>query len=131
MLENGLVLYYMRDPSKEKAIQKLCRQLGLRTRELKNSDANLEVGVLAGISRMSVKSHEKAPVLYQIPDMLIFSGVSDAALDRFLAEYRREGIEPTGLKSVVTPHNLSWTVYELVAELIRERMSIMQRGEEK
>lgn len=131
MLNSGLVLYHIKASAKEHAIRKLCRQLGLQIRELKASDTNVEVGVLAGISRTSGRTHEKPPVLYEIPDMLIFSGVSEAALDRFLEEYKKAGIEPTGLKAVVTPHNFSWTVYELAAELVRERMSMTQRGEGK
>lgn len=128
MMNSSLVLYYIRDPKKGKQITKLCKGLRFRVRALKAGDANVEVGVLAGISRMNTKAHEKAPALYQLPDMLIFSGMPDQELDRFLAEYKEAGIEPTGLKSVVTPHNLTWTVYELAAELVKERTAMLLGG---
>jgi len=128
MINSPLILYYIRDPKKERQITKLCKGLGFRIRALKTSDANVEIGVLAGISRAGTKKHEKAPALYQLSDFLVFSGVPDEALDRFLAEYKKAGIEPTGLKSVVTPHNLTWTVYELAAELVKERMSMLLGG---
>lgn len=126
-----LVLYYIRDFKKERQITALCRKLGFRVRALKASDANTEIGVLAGISRAGAKNHEKAPVLWQFPELLVFSGVPDAGLDGFLAEYKKAGIEPVGLKSVVTPHNLVWTVYELAAELLKEQAAMMLRGKGK
>lgn len=128
MNHSFLIIYHISNHKKEKQIVNLCRKLGIRTRGLKPSDCNVEVGVLAGVGRMSMKTHEKAPAGYQLPDILIFSGLPDAALDTFLAEYKECGIEPTGLKSVVTPHNLTWTVYELASELVRERAAILLRG---
>lgn len=123
-----LIIYHIQSSKKEKQIIELCKKMGIRTRKLKASDCNLEIGILAGIVRSGTGTHEKAPAGYQMPDMLIFSGLSDEWLDRFLADYRAAGIEPTGLKSVVTPHNVAWTVYELTAELIRERTAILLGG---
>lgn len=128
MISSPLVIYHIQNRKKEKQLTNLCRKLGIRTRVLKASDCNVQVGVLAGIHRAGTSVHEKAPDGYQLPDILIFSGVSDALLDTFLAEYKKEGIEPIGLKSVVTPHNLAWTVYELTAELVRERTAILLGG---
>lgn len=123
-----LIIYHIQSSKKEKQITELCKKMGIRTRKLKDSDCNLEVGVLAGIGRAGTNTHEKAPDGYRMPDILIFSGLPDESLDRFLADYKAAGIEPIGLKSVVTPHNVTWTVYELAAELIRERTSILLRG---
>lgn len=123
-----LIIYHIQSSKKEKQIIDLCKKLGIHTRKLKVSDCNLEVGVLAGIGRAGMSPHEKAPAGYQMPDILIFSGLPDERLDRFLEDYREAGIEPTGLKSIVTPHNVTWTVYELTAELIRERTAILLRG---
>lgn len=128
MIHSTLVIYHIQNRKKEKQLTDLCRRLGIRTRALKASDYNMEVGVLAGIHKAGMSAHEKAPEGYQLPDILIFSGLSDAVLDTFLAEYKKAGIEPTGLKSVVTPHNLTWTVYELTAELIRERTAMLLGG---
>lgn len=125
MINLPLVLCHIRDSRKEKQIADLCGRLGFRVRALKAAQANTEVGVLAGVSRANMKEHEKAPALYQLPDLLIFSGLPDEGLDLFLAEYKKAGIEPTGLKAVVTPHNLTWTVYELAAELVKERTAML------
>lgn len=60
-----------------------------------------------------------------MPELLIFSGLADGKLDEFLAEYRKKGIEPVSLKAVITAHNISWTVYQLVSELVKERAAIL------
>lgn len=67
-----------------------------------------------------------------MPELLVFCGLEDGLLDRFLAEYRRRGIDPIGLKAVATPHNLFWTVCELTEELEQERaaMQAMSRNRE-
>lgn len=124
----SLILYHIQNRKKEKQITNLCKRLDIRTRALKPSDCNVEVGVLAGIGRSGIHTHEKAPAGYLLPDILIFSGLPDETLDTFLAEYKKAGIEPTGLKSVVTPHNRTWTVYELAAELVKERTAILLGG---
>lgn len=57
-------------------------------------------------------------------EMLIFSGMDSAAVDRFLAEYRKDGIEPVSLKAVITPHNIFWTAEKVYRELEREHGSL-------
>lgn len=133
MIHSPVVLYFIADSRKEKQITKLCRKLGIRLKGLKPEDSNTEIGALAGITRTDagsapVRSHASAPVGYVLPELLIFSGLSDESLDVFLAEYKKAGIEPVGLKAIVTPHNLTWTVYELTAELVRERTAMLLGG---
>lgn len=119
------VMYYLNDAKKEKQILKLCSQQGIQTRKIKEKDVNVPLSTLAGISGVvSMTRAEKAPKDYEIPELLIFVGMSDGTLDEFLAEYRKQGIEPISLKATVTPHNISWSVYQLTVELIRERASI-------
>lgn len=130
MISSPLVLYAIREDGREKAIAGLCKRLGFRVRKLKPADANVEIGVLAGVCGAAGKDHVKAPALYQMPEMLIFSGMPEKGLDTFLAEYKAAGIEPVGLKAVVTPYNLTWTAYELAAELLKEQAS-MRPGENR
>lgn len=68
------------------------------------------------------------PALYTLPDCIIFAGVADKVMDDFLARYKSNGIEPTGLKAVVTIHNMNWSLYELLEELKKERTAIYMRG---
>lgn len=121
-----LIMYNIDNRVKEKQLMELCRQLGYNTRKIKPSDADSSVGSIAGIkiSKM-ISQKEKAPLGYKFPEIIIFSGLSDGDLDRFLTEYKKAEIEPVPLKAIVTPHNISWSLYELVKELQRERISMM------
>ena len=38
---------------------------------------------------------------------------------------KKEKITPVALKAILTPYNISWTLYELIAELQRERMEML------
>lgn len=128
-----LIMYKINEPSKEKQVVNLCRKLGLKTRKLKDSDAKITVGTLTGNGKINASldnqmlntANQNVPTGYSLPELIIFSGLKDNKLDEFLAEYKKMGIAPIGLKAVVTIHNVNWTMYELAEELIRERISIM------
>lgn len=125
MNQTALVMYYIKDSRKEKQVIKLCRELQLRTRKIKSGDVNCTLGAMTGISGMPLKTGKKAPAGYELPELLVFSGMADKKLDEFLAEYRALGIEPISLKAIITPQNVTWSLYELTTELIRERASIL------
>ncbi len=122
-----LVMLRVEDQKKEQQIIQLCQRLGCRTKRLEDKDADTAVSVLAGINKAAAGSRpaEKAPAGYRLPELLIFSGFPEERLDEFLAEYKKAEIAPVGLKAVVTLHNLGWSVYQLAAELYRERMAIL------
>lgn len=128
-----LIMYKINKTSKEKQVVNLCRKLGLKTRKLKDSDAKITVGTLTGNGKINASpdnqmlntANQNVPTGYSLPELIIFSGLKDNKLDEFLAEYKKMGIAPIGLKAVVTIHNVNWTMYELAEELVRERISIM------
>lgn len=128
-----LIMYKINETSKEKQLVNLCRKLGLKTRKLKDSDAKITVGTLTGNSKINASpdnqmlntANQNVPMGYSLPELIVFSGLKDNKLDEFLAEYKKIGISPIGLKAVVTIHNVNWTMYELAEELVRERISIM------
>lgn len=145
---NPLMMYCIKDNTKEKQLALLCRQLGIHTRRLKETDLNMALGTLAGIKMdagvMSAKKktqkgtvlpnhnaitrqviQKKAPKGTTLPEILVFSGFSDEKLDIFLKEYKKAGITPVGLKAVLTQHNVFWSLYELVGELQREQIAMM------
>lgn len=128
-----LIMYKINETLKEKQVVNLCRKLGLKTRKLKDSDAKITVGTLTGNGKINASpdnqmlntANQNVPTGYSLPELIVFSGLKDNKLDEFLAEYKKMGIAPIGLKAVVTIHNVNWTMYELAEELIRERISIM------
>ena len=121
------ILMYIKDKKKETQILKLCERMGVSVRLFMAKDVNKTIGELTGMSHPllsrenSLQSSKMSiPFLYQQPDIIIFHGLSDQQLDQFLDEYRKDKIEPTPLKAVVTMHNLQWSVYELTQELLKE-----------
>lgn len=125
-INNKLIMFFTKDVNKSEQIINLCKKLDIRTRKIKPSDINMEAGALAGIKTLGIKKEkEKAPVGYEMSEVMIFSGISSSDLDIFLEEYKKENIAPIALKAVLTPYNISWTLYELIAELQRERIQMM------
>lgn len=125
-MNNKLLMYYTKDIKKSGQIADLCKRLQIYTRKLNPSDVNMEMGKLAGIKiNVGNTEQKKAPENYDMPDVMIFSGISDGVLDEFLDAYRQDKISTTPLKAVLTPYNISWTLYELITELQRERMAVM------
>lgn len=121
-----LILYYIGDPKKEKLFREFCKRQDCRVRALGGADMKKEVGCLSGILPTAAgRTHREVPEGFPMPEVLIFSGFSMNRLEMFLDEYKMAGIPPIGLKAVLTEHNLGWTVYELVTELMRERMAMM------
>lgn len=125
----ALILYHIIKPDKKELVAGLCKRLGLAACEIKGSDAGQTVGMLAGTPARipgsgRAASKKPVPVLWYMPELIVFAGLTDVRLDEFLGEYRKAGIEPVALKAVMTQHNVNWSIYELCMELMRERSEI-------
>lgn len=121
--QKSLAMYYARDEKKKLQLEMLCMSLGIQPKQLKASDLNEQIGRLAGIKGLKMtelSQKKKAPALFCMPEVIIFSGVSDRKLDEFLAAYKSAGADVIGLKAIVTPNNIGWTLYQLAEELVAE-----------
>ena len=125
-----MILLHINDKTKRQQIVSLCHSLNHQIKQLDESDAGRTVGELVGIKGVKgTKSEYSADGdNAKLPDCIIFSDVSSQAMDVFLAEYKKRGIEPTHLKAIVTIHNMKWSVSGLIAELKKEQIAIMMRG---
>ena len=97
--------------------------MSLQAKQLKTSDLNMQVGVLAGMKGLkpvNVHAEEKAPAIFCMPEVIIFAGVSQKTLDEFLFSYKNLGLAPIKLKAVTTPKNVEWTLYHMIRELAEE-----------
>jgi len=113
------ILEFRLDPDKHDAVKDICGRLGIRLIAAARKDYGQKIGALAGIKGFSrdgkVYSGPELPA-----EMLVFSGMNSEQVDVFLAEYKKSGTAPIGLKAVVTPDNVFWSVDELFRELMRE-----------
>ena len=124
--QKGLVMYYVQEEHKRMQIEVLCIRVGLQTKYLKASDINEPIGKLAEIRGLKLPEapQEKAPIVFAVPEILIFSGLSNKQLDEFLAAYKAAGLEKIELKAVLTSQNIRWTLYQLIQEIRKEREKI-------
>ena len=126
----NMILLHINDKTKRQQIVSLCHSLNHQIKQFDETDAGITVGELAGIKGFkggkTVDSTSGENV--KLPDCIIFSDVSSSAMDVFLAEYKKRGIEQTHLKAIVTVHNMKWSVSGLIAELKKEQIAIMMRG---
>ena len=98
--------------------------MSIETKQLKPSDLNTQVGKLAGLKNVApldLTQIEKPPVIFCMPEIVIFSGVPNKSLDEFMLSYKNVGVPPISLKAVTTPKNINWTLYQLIKELSSER----------
>ena len=104
-----MILLHINDKTKRQQIVSLCHNLNHQIKLFDEADAEHTVGELAGISKPGHgKSGDNADKTQRsdklnssnksMPDCIIFSDISSDVMDRFLAEYRKRGIEPTHLK---------------------------------
>lgn len=117
---------------KSMLIENLCRNLDISYIRLMESDryrtireiiSNIESGVMPlGVIEACGNGNSGGRTA---PEILLFSNLTERKLDEFLAAYKDMGIEPVGLKAVVTKTNAEWTIEELTAELVKERAAML------
>ena len=122
MRPGAQVFLHIPDKNKFDRISKLCEKSGYSCRQIQNADVNRTS--LELISGQSAGKKVSAPPLYFLPEMMIFQGLADKEVHRFLEMYRAEGLPTVDLKAVVTPWNLTWTLYELAEHLKEEHRSM-------
>ncbi len=107
-------------PEKQRAIEELCGSFKAGVEKISEKDLTRTVlDIITGGNRQSAGGLS-IPPLYSLPEIIVFSDTNEEELKRFLDEYRLRGIEKIKLKAMVTPFNLSWSLYELVEHLKEE-----------
>ena len=108
------------DAVKKTSIEKICSDQQISLYTLGYPDLNKTISGICGIQLKAGKEHKQPPVMYTLPEVMLFYGINDNALDDFLDAYNAAGIEKIKRKAIVTPANLGWTLYELAEELGKE-----------
>ncbi|MGN0267050.1 MAG: DUF3783 domain-containing protein [Lachnospiraceae bacterium] len=125
-----MILYNMKENmmliQKEKAFLEICRELDIPVKKLEPGDMARQVADLTGMEAPFPLVQQQIPMGAELPEMLIFSGVENGLLDQFLASYRKKGLAPIALKAIVTPFNVSWSLYQLIKELEKEAETMKQ-----
>lgn len=114
-----IILLFEIKKEKRSPIDDICRKFGIRAVKVQPKDYGQQLGYLAGIKGFNRKQdlYKGAPFP---AEMLVFSGMDTQQVDLFLDEYKKCGLEPVGLKAVLTQHNVFWNPQALFGELLRE-----------
>lgn len=117
------ILVFGLDQNKEAAVSAAATAAGATVVTVPRKDYSQKLGALA-----KVQGFSRDKTVYSGPDfpaeMLVFSGMNSAQVDRFLAEYKKQEVSAIGLKAIVTPDNIFWTPETLLKELLKEHMSM-------
>ena len=117
-----MIMMHIDSKEKSKVVTQIAANLGEKVKPIGYSDLNRTLmGLYTG---KPVTKPIDLPPLYAMPELLVFAGMPEEKLDRFLEEYKKSGAEPVALKAVSTMHNADWTVYELIEALKAERASL-------
>lgn len=122
-MQGAKVLVFHMERAKEKQLRQLCRRLHIDVVKISRRDYQQKIGSLAGIVGFVKEPVTDAEEFDE--EMMIFSGMDSVAIDRFLSEYNKAGMETVSLKAVITPHNIFWTAQEVYRELEREHASML------
>ena len=117
-----MILMHIDSEEKNAAIRRVAEQIGETVKPIGYNELNRTLFSLH--TGKPVIKGVKLPPLYQMPELLVFVGMPDVQLDRFLDAYKAAGIEPVALKAVATLHNGNWTVFELIEALREEHGAI-------
>lgn len=132
-----LLLIQIKEP-KASQIRALCKRLDIRPVAVASRDFWKTLGSLAGVKGFAGSFTPEKALLHPAAgaaaplaanlmppsEILVFCGMTSDDLDRFLETYRTAGIEPVGLKAVITPANIRWDVPTLCRELLREQAQL-------
>ena len=114
----GMIMMHIDSKEKEKIVTRIAGKLGERVKKIGYPELNRTLmGIFAG---KQATKQVTLPPLYVMPELLVFAGMPEEKLDRFLEEYRQSGAKPVALKAVSTMSNGNWTVYELIEALKAE-----------
>lgn len=121
-----MVLCFQLSKEKEQAVGDVCRKLGIRQRKVTGGEYDQKLGFLAGVDGFNKEPGASVKGALS-GEMLVFSGIDSDGVGAFLTAYKETGTAPVGLKAILTPHNVFWSVEQLYQELMKEHV-MFQKG---
>ena len=101
-------------------IKKVCESLGISIICVDRCDYAQKLGAIAGIVGFGMVN-----IIYLgrglSDEMMVFSGIDSELLDKFLSDYKKNGIEPINYKAVLTVNNIFWTQKSYLLSLKEHR----------
>lgn len=125
-MRESLLLFNFKDKKQLKGIQMTAFLLKMKVRMIEEKDFLMPLGYLAGVEGIEPSDTVFTGIAPE-KEVMVFAGVSDAKLQRMLAEMRKNRIRKVDYKAVLTPTNIHWNVMELYEELAKEHTAMQRR----
>ena len=129
-IKPSMLLYNIKGTPEEKKITLLCLKHKIRARAIDASKYNQPIYTLLQTSSQDTQENsteitgpEESVTLSE--QMVIFHGFNNQLFNQVLRDLRASNIR-IPLKAVATPHNLSWTSYQLYTELQEEHQKFQE-----
>ena len=120
-----------------KALKKAVKKSGVDVKVASPDEYGKALGTICGIrgipdpilpediKHKSVSAISMAADYPELPDtFIVFAFIDDKCLDTILTAIKECGAGPFMYKAVLTPCNMSWSVYKCFEEICREHVSI-------
>lgn len=125
IMSNPTILFYNLDNETGRRLKLVCLKHKIRIKTVEKSQYALPIGCIAGLlpdtsSNNSDASPQEIPASDFSDEMLVFCHFTNALLDTFLLEFKKNRIPRIALKAVLTEQNIYWNSYVLHEELKRE-----------
>ena len=118
------LLVYRIKGEKRRQLKIICGELGIELSVVSPAEYGEAIGALVGFPGMR-KQGRVSSGAGVAGEMLVFCGLDDGTLDEFLDACKREAVEPTACKAILTPHNAAWSSERLYGELLREQQNVV------
>lgn len=125
IMSNPTILFYNLDNETGRKLKFVCLKHKIRIKSVEKDQYALQIGSIAGVistdsADVADPSSQEAPAQDFSDEMLVFCHFSNALLDTFLLEFKKNRIPRIALKAVLTEQNIFWNSYVLHEELKRE-----------
>lgn len=117
-----LLLFNTSDSLKQ-AIENLFFSQEVIVKQITKKQFGLSLGVLAGIIKSQGENVLSVGKFFS-DEMFLFVSFDQKSLSDFLTKYRNSGLLKVNLKAGLTPNNVTWSVYMLHEELMKEYIAM-------
>lgn len=120
------IYLYTQDRGKALQISAIAMSQKIGFEQLSPKNLGQTVGSIAGTPKSAVKNTADSgvkgpiPLFYNMPEVLLMDGLAGPDLDAFLSAVNFTLSQPIKIKSVITPYNAAWTLYELIEHVKKE-----------
>lgn len=126
--EEMVLLYHFTDEEKTEKIKTVLRQMKIGVKEISDDLISQKVGFLLGLKGFKETARADEMVTFA-QEVMLMQGITGKRMKEILTNFTAAGIEKIGLKAVVTPYNVLWSLHHLCKTIQKERETLLGKIE--